>query len=214
MAVTAPVSLSKIKTEFSGPNTFSSYTRGGTYVPNIAANSAISTTVAGLAMSQFLNAVALSVQLEDFNPGFGRDINQDAGNFQSGPDDGSEPTATVILQFNSDGTYVIQVLTGDGGCGGGPGLDQEDTFTWLLAGNASDYSARFDVSSGGFTSGSATGANHNLSSNPPVYEICSDSSFGDSETLQVTGTLTIRDSGNNVLASKILRFAVESEFQP
>lgn len=60
MAVTAPVSLSKIKTEFSGPNNFSAYTRGGTYVGNSPANAAISTTVAGLAMSQFLGAAAFS----------------------------------------------------------------------------------------------------------------------------------------------------------
>lgn len=56
MSVTAPVSLTKIKTEFSGPDTFSSYVRGGLYVPDNSANAGISTTVAGLTMSTFLGA--------------------------------------------------------------------------------------------------------------------------------------------------------------
>lgn len=60
MAVTAPVSLSKIKAEFVGPNNLSAYVRGGSYVPNISANAAISTTVSGLALSQFLNTVKYS----------------------------------------------------------------------------------------------------------------------------------------------------------
>lgn len=57
MAVTAPVSLSGIVAEFGGPGNLAAYIRGGGYVPNIPANAAISTTVEGLAMSQFEGAV-------------------------------------------------------------------------------------------------------------------------------------------------------------
>lgn len=57
MAVTSPVSLSKVIAEFLGPNNLSAYVRGGSYVPNISANAAISTSTSGLALSQFLNAV-------------------------------------------------------------------------------------------------------------------------------------------------------------
>ena len=62
MTVTAPASLTKIKTEFGGPNDLSAYVRGGTYVaatrpaaslPDIPINTAVSETEAGLAISQF-----------------------------------------------------------------------------------------------------------------------------------------------------------------
>lgn len=58
MTVTAPVSLSKVKTEFGGPNNLAAYVRGGAYVPDTPANAAISTTAAGLKLSQFVNASA------------------------------------------------------------------------------------------------------------------------------------------------------------
>lgn len=74
--VTAPVSMSKIKTVFGGTGRMSEYYRGGPLVPNIPANSAISTTASGLRLSQFLNAsdfVAMSVSANDIfyiaNPG-------------------------------------------------------------------------------------------------------------------------------------------------
>lgn len=56
MAITAPASLSKIIAEFGGPSNLSAYVRGGSYVPNTSANQAISTTAAGLAISQFVGA--------------------------------------------------------------------------------------------------------------------------------------------------------------
>jgi len=51
-----PMALSEIKTEFSGPNTMSSYLRGGTYVPNITENNAVATALP-LVMSTFVGAV-------------------------------------------------------------------------------------------------------------------------------------------------------------
>ena len=58
MAVTSPVSLSKIKTEFKGGNLFSQYVRGGSYVPNTTTNSKIPTAKAGMKFSQFAGAAA------------------------------------------------------------------------------------------------------------------------------------------------------------
>jgi len=55
MTIVAPVSMSQIKSEFGGPNNLAAYVRGGTYVP-IGAKNTISTTVSGLAISQFLGA--------------------------------------------------------------------------------------------------------------------------------------------------------------
>jgi len=52
--VTAPASLSKIKSVFGGGNKLSEYVRGGSIVPNTAHYNAISASVNGLAISQFV----------------------------------------------------------------------------------------------------------------------------------------------------------------
>lgn len=49
-------SFSQVKAFFAGSNNLKDYYRGGPYVPNIAANNAISTTAAGLRLSQFSGA--------------------------------------------------------------------------------------------------------------------------------------------------------------
>lgn len=54
--VVAPVSMSQLIAVFAGGTSFASYVRGGSYVPNTSTNAAISTTSAGLAMSQFVGA--------------------------------------------------------------------------------------------------------------------------------------------------------------
>lgn len=56
MPVSSPVSLSKIKAEFGGGNSFSEYIRNGAYVPTNGTTGNISTARAGLSMSSFLNA--------------------------------------------------------------------------------------------------------------------------------------------------------------
>lgn len=49
-------SFSQVKAFFNGPDSLSQYVRGGLYVPDIPANSAISATIAGLRLSQFSGA--------------------------------------------------------------------------------------------------------------------------------------------------------------
>lgn len=56
MPISQTPSLQELKTFFGGSNNFSDYVRGGAYVPDIPANSAISTTVNGLALAQFKGA--------------------------------------------------------------------------------------------------------------------------------------------------------------
>lgn len=56
MPVPNPPYMTAIKSEFQGPDNFSAYPRNGAYVGTNATTGAISTTVAGLAMSQFANA--------------------------------------------------------------------------------------------------------------------------------------------------------------
>lgn len=54
-AVSNPASLSSVVSVFGGPGNLTAYYRGGTYVP-INSTAAISTTAAGLALSQFNGA--------------------------------------------------------------------------------------------------------------------------------------------------------------
>lgn len=57
MTVTAPVSLSKIKAEFGGPNNLSAYVRGGAYVFSWSGTANIATSASSLKLSQFSGAV-------------------------------------------------------------------------------------------------------------------------------------------------------------
>lgn len=56
MALGTNPNFSQIRAFFGGSANFKDYYRGGPYVPNIPANNAISTTSAGLRMSQFTGA--------------------------------------------------------------------------------------------------------------------------------------------------------------
>lgn len=61
MPVSATPTLQQVIAEFNGPSNLTAYVRGGAYVPNTVANQAVSTTAAGLALSQFANASANSL---------------------------------------------------------------------------------------------------------------------------------------------------------
>jgi hypothetical protein len=56
MPVTAPASLTKIKTEFGGPDNLGAYVRAGGLVPNHSANQSILISTTNLAISQFNSA--------------------------------------------------------------------------------------------------------------------------------------------------------------
>lgn len=196
MTVTAPVSLTKIKTEFSGPNNLAAYTRGGTYVPNTAPNAAISTTAAGLAISQFLNSSADTVSLASWGAGtLGYDI-YIASSFFDNTCAGA--TADLVLTFDSGGqmSYYDMLTT--------------TYHTWLLSGSNSDYYVRLEQTGGtGTLSGSAIDSNLQLNSNRSwtlsVSVVC-----GDSASADIIATLSIRNSSNTVLVSKSLFMGVSA----
>lgn len=54
--VSTPPTLSSVVSVFGGPGNLTAYVRGGSQVPNISQNAAISTTAASLALSQFAGA--------------------------------------------------------------------------------------------------------------------------------------------------------------
>ena len=113
-----PMNLSEIKTEFSGPNTMSSYLRGGTYVPNITANNAVATSLP-LTMSTFVGATNRS-----FSLAIGPVYNTAAGSvvtslviYRNGQANGTTwttPTATTI----GDGYEVRVTVSAEFGVSG------------------------------------------------------------------------------------------------
>lgn len=207
MAVTAPVGLQKIKTEFNGPDNLAAYVRGGTYVPDISANSAISTTVNGLAIGQFLNATNISVSLpSDWNPST-NDINIGAS-YICTTCEFTTPAALIELSVNSDGTMTAKDIYDDDGCPATGSAFSTLNHTWLQAGDASSLYIRLE-GTGDSPSGAALSTNLVLSSNR-VWTLCADAAFGNSVSLNFVGTLSIRDASNNILVSKTIQLSAVS----
>ena len=94
MALGTNPNFSQIRAFFGGSANFKDYYRGGPYVPNIPANNAISTTSAGLRMSQFTGA----------------DKNVSSPLSVIAPD--------VFNQVNNGTAAGTSVATGSGGAGG------------------------------------------------------------------------------------------------
>lgn len=194
MPVTSPVSLTKIKNEFNGTNSFSAYVRGGSYVPNIPALSGISATTNGLAMSQFLNASNISVSLPGWNAGFGYD-NVIGSSYVDNICNGAY--AEVYLYVNSNGTMVYNDMLNN------------YNHTWLQNGTASDIYFRFDVTSGTNPSlstapgygNAAIGTNLQMNTNY-WFRISSTANCGEVTQTDCYGTWSFRDASNNVLASQ------------
>lgn len=94
--------------------------------------------------------------------------------------------AVITLAVNSNGTATITGIN-DGLVG---------SWNWQLpAGIPSSWTVRVDVSSGGFDSGSSTGADLALSTNRAWVLSRTDPSGTDT----VTFTITLKDSGGNTL---------------
>jgi len=110
--------FSQVKAFFAGSDNFSHYYRGGPYVPNIPANNAISTTAAGLALTQFSGADKVTLPptpyLEDAGTS---DYVQSAGGYM-------QAAAWVDIQNNG------YVYVGSQNNGGG------NAYQWLPAGRS------------------------------------------------------------------------------
>lgn len=117
------------------PN-FSSYVRGGSYVPNTPANAAISTTVSGLAMSQFLGA-------SSFTP-FRTTINFGSGSIVA-PTGSSAVTITLWGGGGGGGSAIASGPGDQGGGGGGSGAYVQRTAS--VTGGSTVFT--FSVGNGG-----------------------------------------------------------------
>lgn len=164
-------------------------------MPNIAANSAISTTVSGLAMSQFLNASRIRVLLPGWNSGGGYDNNIGASYVDttcSGAD------ATAYLYVSSDGTMWYE-----------GGLGPQGVFAWLQSGSASDYYFRFDVTSGDTPTGTLS-TNLQMNTNYSFSLYSGFAACGDAAGKASYGTWSFRDSSNNIIVSQTFSMTADA----
>lgn len=122
MALGNNPSFTQVRAFFSGPANLAAYVRGGAYVPNIAANAAISTTVAGLKLSQFSGADKVVLPPVPYNT----DGSCTATHFDAG-------AATAEIYIRTNGTVASRE-------NGGTFFT---LFTWLPSGrSASEYQYR------------------------------------------------------------------------
>jgi hypothetical protein len=200
MTVTSPVSFTKIRTEFSPrgtSNNFSDYYKGGTYVKNTDIDPApfVSSTVIGLAMSQFLDSqyvVPLSVTLPDYNPS-SQNIMLSITDTIPLPNSGS---ASVFINLNSDGsgsyqTYDLLGVVVDYG------------FTWLTAGSSSNAYAYMDGPSGSAFDLISSPINTSLQLNTSRSWSISVQGVGPTSA-SLTSTLRIKNSSGTDLVAKTL----------
>lgn len=102
--------------------------------------------------------------------------------------------SALYYRINSNGSGLIRFFDNETG-------DNDFTWTWLQSGSASDYTARFDLSSGTLYSSSATGTDLSLSSTREWIVLAS-ATLGVPDTQAAAGTLVIKDSGGSVLISR------------
>lgn len=96
------LSFAQIKAEFGGSDSFADYYRGGPYVPNIPANATISTTIEGLAFSQFYGASKLS----------GVNVDPSTVDVYAARSTSSTVTRTATLTFSGASSYTTAWVAG------------------------------------------------------------------------------------------------------
>ena len=186
--IPSTISLDNIQTEFGGSNPIgiNEYYAGAGLVPAGTANatSVAIPTSGTISFANFSGAAALSASLPSWNAGGGYDNNISASviDFTC-----SGAYAEIYLYVNSNGTIVYNDMLNN------------YSHTWRLAGNASDFYFRFDVS--GSVSGSPTGSNLQMNTNYTYYLTASAGCGGD-DSASCAGTWSFRNASNTVLASK------------
>lgn len=158
MTVSNPASFSSIKAEFGGSNNFKDYYRGGPYVA-IGASSAISTTAAGLAMSQFNGVTKPSA----FTP-VQRTYTSGSSITETAPTGASNVIVAIwgAGGGGSRGTGTVAQGNMESGSGGGSG-GYVQTSTAISGGQTLVYSVGVG-GAGGSGVGAAAGTNSTVSS--------------------------------------------------
>ena len=125
--------FSAVRSFFNGPANFSAYTRGGGVVPNIPANANISTTAAGLRLTQFsgadkttgatLTAESGSVSASGGGNSIGGTVTGSVGLTPGGGNGSFAMSAAVIGSFNVTSPSASATTTrgyASGGLSGAP----------------------------------------------------------------------------------------------
>lgn len=115
----------------------------------------------------------------------------------------AESQSAVYYRLNSNGSGLIRFFDNQTG-------DNDFTWTWLQSGSASDYTARFDLSSGTLYSSSATGTDLSLSSTRE-WIVLAEATLGVPDIQAATGTLVIKDSGGSTLISRPLTLTATAQ---
>ena len=187
--IPSAISLGNIQTEFGGSNpiAISEYYAGAGLVGSGTANatSVVIPSSGTISFANFSGAAALSATLPSWNSGFGYD-NYISGSYVDTTCSGAY--AEIYLYVNSTGTIVYNDMLNN------------YSHTWKIAGNASDFYFRFDVSSGS-VSGSSTGTNLQMNTNYTYY-MTSSAGCGGDDSASAAGTWSFRNASNTVLASK------------
>ncbi len=133
MPVGNPPTLAAVMAEFGGSGRLTDYVRGGPLVPDIPANAAISTTAAGLKLSQFAGAQKAS----------GGTVSLSDHTVLAFAHPNTAASASVTMHSNGSFTWA----TNDGGSGSFPG-------EWLTGGVPSEYEVLATTTGG--TAGTGT----------------------------------------------------------
>ena len=127
------ITMSAIKTEFTGPNNLTAYYKGGTYVPNTPANAAVPTS-GTIKLTDFYGASSVVTDVVVSDQSYS-DTNDCGGGACSG---------ITRYRLNSSGVVEKFTLTAN---------SYSTLETWLIVGSNSDYQSRVTVTSGTLTSG-------------------------------------------------------------
>ena len=208
--IPSSISLGNIQTEFGGlnPISISEYYSGGTYVAGGTANatsvvipSSPGSTIRFSNFSGAAAAPALSVNLPQYNAGFGYDVYlQSSGTLSGGPN--SWASVQLILRADGSGTYrVSNVNTGD----------SDYNFTWLTSGSASDAYAYLDTPSGMSVDGtsSAVATSLQLNSNRGWLWYIQTSYYFEADA--ATTTLRIKNSSGTDLDTVTVSLYVSAD---
>ena len=186
--IPSTISLANIQTEFGGSNPIgiNEYYAGAGLVGSGTANatSVVIPSSGIISFANFSGATALSATLPSWNAGGGYDNNIGATYVDTTC---SGATATLYLYVNSSGTIVYNDMLNN------------YSHTWKIAGNASDFYFRFDVT--GSVGGSPTGTNLQMTTNYTYY-MTSSAGCGGDDSASAAGTWSFRNASNTVLASK------------
>lgn len=160
MALGTNPPFSTVRSFFGGPANLGAYTRGGGVVPNIPANNAISTTAAGLRLSQFsgadkqanatLSAAGGSMSASGAGNGSGGTVTASIA-LTPGGGNGSYAMSAAVIASNSVANPTASANTTRGFAGGGigganaPGSVASGTLTARFTNTSGGTSASVDV---------------------------------------------------------------------